>query len=271
MSTGPSRGDLPEPLSGLPEQPVVELGVGFPWLTLSEINRLVRQQGLAPRLARAWVLDELVSSIRLDPERERQLIRTWVEEHGVHSEEELDRWLQHKRLRRRDLPILATQKERLAQFCQERWGEDVEVQFLRRKADLDQVVYSLLRVSDKALAEELHHRLQDDGADFGVLAQQYAEGRERHSRGLIGPLPITAAHPQISSRLRVGQPGQLWPPFPVDRFWVLLRLDERLPARLNEETRSRMMDELLEAWLQSRVELLLAGESLPSLPPPQQP
>ena len=271
MTAESSRQNLPEPLSGVPEQAVVELGAHYPWLTLSELNRLVRQQGLAPRLARAWVIDELVRSIPLEPERERQLIRAWVEGQDVHSEEELDRWLERQRLLRRDLPILATQKERLARFCQHRWGEDVEVQFLRRKGDLDQAVYSLLRVSDQTLAEELHHRLRDDGADFGALAQQYAEGRERLSRGLIGPLPITAAHPEISSRLRVGQPGQLWPPFAVDRFWVLLRLEEHLPARLNDETRSRMMDELFEAWLQSRVEMLLAGESLPALPIPQQP
>jgi len=271
MSAPSARTNLPEPLSGVPEQPVVELGAGRPWLTLSEINRLVRQQGLAARLARAWVIDELVRSIPLSPERERKLICSWVEQQGVRSEEELDRWLERQRLLRRDLPILATQKERLAQFCQERWGEDVEVQFLRRKADLDQAVYSLLRVSDQTLAEELHHRLRDDGADFGALAQQYSEGRERLSRGLIGPLPIRNSHAEISSRLQVGQPGQLWPPFRVERFWVLLRLEEQLPARLNDETRSRMMDELFEAWLQARVELLLAGEPLPSLPPPQQP
>ena len=38
------RSNLPEPLSGVPEEPLVELGHGFPWLTRSEINRLVRQK-----------------------------------------------------------------------------------------------------------------------------------------------------------------------------------------------------------------------------------
>ena len=261
------RANLPEPLSGLPEAAVVELGHGLPWLSLSETNRLLRQQGLAPALARAWLLDELVRAIPLDPEREQQLIRTWVEQQGVHSEAELDTWLEHRRLRRRDLAVLATQQERLERFRQHRWGDEVEVQFLRRKAELDQAVYSLLRVSDQALAEELHQRIAAGEADFGGLAAQYAEGRERHSRGLIGPLPMVAAHAEIAGRLRLGQPGQLWPPFPVDRFWVLLRLEQSLPARLNAETRTRMMGELFEAWLQERLNLLLAGEPLPALPP----
>ena len=265
-STAPNR-QLPEPLSGLPEQPVVELGVGHPWLTLSEINRLVRQQGLAPALARAWLLDELLQAIPLDPAHEQQLVEAWLQRQGAGSGAEREAWLQRQRLLPADLPALAGREVRLRHFREQRFAEEVEVQFLRRKPELDQAVYSLLRVRDRQLAEELHQRLRDDGADFGALAARYAEGRERHSRGLLGPLPLTAAHPEISARLRVGQPGQLWPPFAAKEYWVLLRLEQQLPARLNEATRSRMMDELFEAWLQARQKLLLSGEPLPALPP----
>jgi hypothetical protein len=265
-STAPNR-QLPEPLSGLPEQPVVELGVGHPWLTLSEINRLVRQQGLAPALARAWLLDELLQAIPLDPAHEQQLVEAWLQRQGAGSGAEREAWLQRQRLLPADLPALAGREVRLRHFREQRFAEEVEVQFLRRKPELDQAVYSLLRVRDRSLAEELHQRLRDDGANFATLAARYSEGRERHSRGLIGPLPLTAAHPEISGRLRVGQPGQLWPPFAAKQYWVLLRLEQQLPARLNEATRSRMMDELFEAWLQARQKLLLSGEPLPALPP----
>lgn len=271
MTAATSRTDLPEPLSGLPDRPEVELGAGRPWLTIGEINRLVRQQGLASRLARAWVIDELVRTIALDPDCEQQLIQEFLEAQGIQAEQELEPWLQRQRLLRSDLPVLATRAARVDRFRQLRWGDELEVHFLRRKAELDQVVYSLLRVSERNLAEELHQRLRDDGADFGQLAQQYAEGRERLSRGLIGPLPLTAAHPRISSRLRIGHPGQLWPPFAVEGVWVLLRLEQKLPARLDAPMRTRMLEELFEQWLQARVELILAGEPLPALPSLPQP
>jgi hypothetical protein len=266
QSPGP-RLNLPEPLSGVPEAAVVELGHGRPWLTLRETNRLIRQQGLAQSMARAWVLDELVRAIPLEQEQEQGLIRAWVEAKGVHDETALDAWLERQHLRRGDLRVLATQAERLRRFQRHRWKEEVEQQFLRRKAELDQAVYSLLRVGDRALAEELHHRLQAGEADFAALAARHAEGKERLSRGVVGPLPIAAAHPEIAGRLRVGRAGQLWPPFRVANVWVLLRLEEQLPARLNSETRSRMMGELLEAWISERVNLVLAGQPLPPLPP----
>ncbi|SBO44339.1 peptidylprolyl isomerase [Cyanobium sp. NIES-981] len=266
-STSTPRTNLPEPLSGLPEPAVVELGRGLPWLTLEETNRLIRQQGLAKAVARAWILDELVRAIPLDPEQERQLIRSWVEQQGVKDEEALDRWLLEQRLHRRDLRVLASQAERLRRFQQHRWHDEVEVHYLRRKPDLDQVVYSLLRVQDQTLAEELHQRIAEGEAEFADLASRHSEGQERKSRGLIGPVSLAASHAELSRRLRLGQPGQVWPPFRVAQFWVVLRLEEHLPARLNGETRSRMMGELFEAWLQERVQLLLAGEPLPPLPP----
>ena len=77
------RSDLPEPLSGLPEPAVVELGHGLPWLTLSEMNRLVRQQGVASALARAWLLDQLVRAIPLRPEREQELLESWKQRKKV--------------------------------------------------------------------------------------------------------------------------------------------------------------------------------------------
>ena len=264
--TAPRR-QLPEPLSGLPEQPVVELGAGHPWLTLSEINRLVRQQGLAPALARAWLIDQLLQAIHLDPAHEQRLVEAWLQRQGAGEGAEREAWLQRQRLLPADLPVIAGREARLQHFREQRFGPEVEVQFLRRKPELDQAVYSLLRVRDRQLAEELHQRLRDDGADFGELAARYAEGRERHSRGLFGPLPLTAARPEISGRLRVGQPGQLWPPFAAKGYWVLLRLEQQLPARLNEPTRARMMEELFEAWLKQRLNLLLSGEPLPEIAP----
>jgi parvulin-like peptidyl-prolyl isomerase len=265
------RTHLPEPLSGLPEAPLVELG-GRPWLTRSEINGLLRRQPeLARQLARAWLLEQLLAAIPLTAARAEELQQAWLQQQGFQGDAgdaaARAAWLQQQHLSAEDLLQQATATERLERFRRHRWGSEVEVHFLRRKPRLDQVVYSLLRVSERQLAEELHQRLCEGEADFAALAARYAEGPERQSRGLIGPLPLTTAHPEISSRLRVGQPGQLWPPFAVGEVWVLLRLEQQLPARLNSETSSRMMAELFEAWMEERVGLLLAGEALPPLPP----
>ncbi|AFY28319.1 peptidylprolyl isomerase [Cyanobium gracile] len=263
MST--ARDTLPEPLSGLREPAVVELPPGRPWLALSELNRLIRQQGQARPLARAWLLDQLVHAIPLPIEEEKALMAAFLERRGITDDDQVPGWLQERGLVFDDLRMLATQKQRLQRLVRSRWSGEVEVRFLQRKPELDQVVYSLLRVESEDLAAELHHQIAEGEADFADLAPLHSSGPERHCRGQIGPLPLATGHPSLVSRLRRGRPGQLFDPFEAGDSWVVLRLEQFLPAELNAPTRERMMSELFEEWLEQRVRLLLEGQPLPPL------
>ncbi|MCP9934905.1 peptidylprolyl isomerase [Cyanobium sp. Candia 9D4] len=259
------RDTLPEPLAGLPEPAVVELPPGRPWLALSELNRLIRQQGQAHPLARAWVLDQLVHAIPLPVGEEKALMAAFLQRRGITDDEHVPGWLQERGLVFDDLRILATQKRRLQRLVRCRWNDEVEVRFLQRKPELDQVVYSLLRVDSEGLAAELHHQIAEGEADFADLAPLHSEGPERHCRGQIGPLALATGHDSLVSRLRRARPGQLFEPFQAGDSWVVLRLEQFLPAELNDATRERMMGELFEEWLEQRVRLLLDGQPLPPL------
>jgi parvulin-like peptidyl-prolyl isomerase len=261
-----SRQSLPEPLSGLPEPAVVELPPGRPWMALSELNRLIRQQGQARPLAKAWLLDQLVHAIPpLPADEEKALMAAYLERRGVTEDTQVAGWLKQRGLAFADLRVLATQKRRLRLLLLSRWGNEVELRFLQRKPELDQVVYSLLRLDSEDLAAELHQQIAEGEADFASLAPLHSTGPERHCRGQIGPLPLATGHASLVSRLRRGRPGQLFEPFQAGDSWVVLRLEHILPAELNEPTRERMMGELFEEWLEQRVTLLLEGQPLPPL------
>jgi parvulin-like peptidyl-prolyl isomerase len=259
------RDTLPEPLSGLREPAVVELPPGRPWLALTELNRLIRQQDQARPLARAWVLDQLVHAIPLPATEEKALMAAFLERQGITADEQVPEWLARRGLAFEDLRILATQEQRLQRLRLRRWGGEVEVQFLRRKSELDQVVYSLLRVESEDLAAELHHQISEGEADFSRLAPLHSRGPERFSCGQIGPVSLAAGHETLVSRLRRGRPGQLFEPFQAGDSWVVLRLEQLLPAELNEAARSRMMGELFDEWLEQRAQILLEGQPLPPL------
>lgn len=265
MTTSP-RLNPPELLSGVPDRPLIEIAPGRPWLTVAEVNRLIRQQGLSLAVAQAWVLDELAAVIRLPPEREKQLIRDYVEAQGVGSDEELAGWLERKRLDFEDLRVFATKAERVRRWQLRRYGDEAEIRFLERKLELDRVVYSLLRVPEQEIAEELYHRIEQGEADFAELAAPYSQGQEKDTRGLIGPVPLAAGHPELAAKLRISRPAQLWPPFKVADVWVVMRFEQLLPAQLNEEMRTRMIEELFQVWFRERVQLLMEGEPLPPLP-----
>jgi parvulin-like peptidyl-prolyl isomerase len=157
----------------------------------------------------------------------------------------------------------------LRRWSQWRFEDEVDISFLDRKLDLDRVVYSLLRVESQELAEELHQRLRGGEMTFADAVEQFSTGPERDIHGLIGPVALSAAHPELSSRLRVGHEGQLWPPFAIGELWLVLRLERQRPAQLDAATRTRLLHDLLTSWVDTQVEALLQGAPLAAVPQPE--
>ena len=116
------------------------------------------------------------------------------------------------------------------------------------------------------MAFRLHRRLQEGEASFAELAACYSEGDERHCGGRVGPVPLSQAHKRVVETLRISQPGQLWPPFFLVDIWLILRLDAWQGARLDDDTRTELLQELFDDWLHQRVMRLLDGEQPDPLP-----
>jgi parvulin-like peptidyl-prolyl isomerase len=116
------------------------------------------------------------------------------------------------------------------------------------------VVYSLLRVQDAGMAQELYFRLADDHATFDQLARQYSQGPEAQTGGLIGPVDLGTPHRALARMLSVSQPGQLWPPTLVNDWFIIVRLEKFLPAQLDNSMRQHLLNELFNTWLQEQLQ-----------------
>lgn len=244
----------------------IELKPGVPFCTAAELNRIARQQGLCLAIAQAAVLDQVCQAVVLEPELEQSLIRDYLKEQDVDNDPALEEFLTQKGWDHSDLRYFATKGQRLKLFKQRVFQDEVEIRFLERKLDFDQVNYSLIRLKDEDMAFELHQRLLEGEAEFAELAAAFSEGPERNSGGRIGPVPLTQAHPTVAEKLRISQPGQLWQPFFLVDIWLILRLDQWEGARLEDKLREELLDELFYDWLQKRVLQLLAGEESDPLP-----
>jgi len=244
-------------------QPLIELCPGLAALPVAPVNRMLRQHGLNGALARALVLDQICAAVPLTPDDEQALLREYLARQQVTDEPALQLWLQQRRWTLEDLRAVATRQMRVLRFSEARFGSEVEPRFLDRKLELDQITYSLIRVQDADLARELHQMIKEGEADFPELAPVHSSGPEARSRGVVGPISLAAAHPELMARLRVASEGQLLDPFCVTELWLVVRLERRLPAQLDEEMRVKLLQELFEQWLQQVSEALLRGEPQP--------
>ena len=139
----------------------------------------------------------------------------------------------------------------------ERFAAKAEARFLERKNELDQVVYSLLRLENSFLARELYLQIESGESNFADLAKRYAEGPERNTNGIVGPVSLTQAHPVLVEKLRVAQPGFCWNPF-GSRIggwwcdWSVIRLPRspmRSPTRCAKRCSMLWIDEETAASL----------------------
>ena len=109
------------------------------------------------------------------------------------------------------------------------------------------------------LAKELYLQIESGEANFADLAGRHAEGPERNTNGIVGPVPLTQAHPILVDKLRVAKPGDLLEPFKVSDWWLVVRLERYSPATFTDEVSDAMCKEMFDAWIN---ELTVAHLSL---------
>ena len=165
------------------------------------------------------------------------------------SLEAREAWRLERGITQEQMEDLAVQPVLLEKFKTATWEHKVDSYFLTRKASLDQVVYSLIRTRDEGLSQELYFRILEGEQSFSNLAREYSQGPEARTGGLLGPVSLSQPHPTLSKMLSVSQPGQLWSPRAFGEWFVIIRLEEFIPAKLDESMRRRMIDELFDNWL----------------------
>lgn len=221
------------------------------------LPELLLEQGWLRQQAHNQVLDTLRSGVQFSPEEEPQLLEQLWHGFALPRPESLllkGDWIAEQPAELQ--PQLRQRWDwlRLQKAMEERYGEQVEGHFLERRADLEQLVYGVIRVRHQGLADELYLRLLDDGADFGQLSREHSQGDERFTYGLVGPMAVQRLNPVLRQVLGALSVGELHPPFQLQGWVLLLRLEHREPAKLDAPTRQLLLEELLQQELEATLD-----------------
>lgn len=241
--------------------PTPWLQLGNRTLHLEELPVLLERSRLLIPLFRRLLLEACIAGVAVSQEEQMAFQQRFLAQNGIDSAEKLQAWLQKANLSEEQASRNILEALQLETYKNQRFGSEVEKIFLDTKEQRDRVVYSLLRVKDQAAAQELHLRLEEGDATFTDLSQEHSAGPERETGGLIGPIAMGRLHPQLAELLRISKPGQLWHPMPIDDWWVIVRLDKKLPAQLDEAMETQIRDECFEQWLKQQLDVLEQGYS----------
>jgi parvulin-like peptidyl-prolyl isomerase len=228
--------------------------------TIDELIPLLGQYGLLPQLIRELVIDDAIADIALTPEEVLAACQQFYERQQLKSEADVQTWLTQRGISRDQLESIITRDVRVGRFKQATWESKLNSYFLERKPKLDRVVYSLIRVKDLGVAQELYFRIQEGEQTFNEVAYAQSQGVEAETGGLLGPVELGTPHPAIAKLLITNQPGQLIPPTRLGEWFIILRLEKLIPAQLDEALQQRLLGELFETWLQSEIAQVQASD-----------
>ena len=227
-------------------------------ISLEDTPVLLKNLNLMPIFLRRYFESKLTEKIK--PNREEQLDyqKKFMAREGILNKESLKDWLKFNGVEEDELNLNIYNSVKLEKFKKEKFSQYLEDIFLKRKSSLDRVTYSIIRVKSKEKIIELHLRLKEEEATFPDLSAEFSEGIENVLHGLVGPLELGRVNPFIAERLKASKSGQLWPPFELEGWWVILRHERLIPATLNDAMRQRLINEMYESWMMDKIKNALA-------------
>jgi parvulin-like peptidyl-prolyl isomerase len=245
---------LEEPLIGRLDTPLQRLSQKV--MSGEELVELLQQYWLLPKLQRELVIDAELMTIVCSQEEIFNAYKAFYHQHQINSDADRVTWLERNHCTLTQFEYLVLKQIKLDRFKQTVFAHKVDSYFLQRKSQLDRAVYSLLRVKDLHLAQELFFRIQDGEVVFTDLVQQYSGGEEAEMGGLVGPHEMSVPHPTLAQALRSLQVGKVSAPIQIADWFVIVKLEKRLPAQLDKAMRTRLTDELYEQWIQAKLNQL---------------
>ncbi len=230
------------------------------FFSAEELSLLINRLELLPILLKRQQEEEIVRLVPIEEDVIKELRDSFL------GDKTLEEVLIERNWTEQDFDLHLRRPEALARFAAHQFAPGLEERFLSSKSGRDEVIYSLLRVRDPALARELWIRLEEGEVTFAEAAQNYSEGPESHRKGIVGPIRIGDLHPkELADSLRLLRPGELTPPFQLNRWHVLLRLEQLTLSRFDDSMRKTLLLEDLNNFLEQRIQRLLKGEQLEEL------
>jgi parvulin-like peptidyl-prolyl isomerase len=126
--------------------------------------------------------------------------------------------------------------------------------FIDRKLILDRVVLSRILVNERELAEELATQIEE-GTSFEQLAREYSIADDRILNGMMGPVSRGALPDALRAAIDSVSPGELIGPMELEGRWLLFRVEQFLPASLDDpQLKLALQNELFEQWIAREIQ-----------------
>lgn len=218
-------------------------------ISLSKISKL----GFLEKIRKELIKEKIIEKIKITKEEEEILKKSWCQSNSIFNNSQLEKWKNENLQSDEDWKFFISRDLKWNKWCIDKFKEKIIDLFQEKKSYLDKYIYSIIRVKSEGLSKELYLRIKENELDFFTTAKEFSEGIEQKTGGLVGPTNLNNPHPIISNILKESEKRQLWPPKRINEWWVIIRLEDKISATLNDELKIKLSIELGERFLNNKL------------------
>ena len=203
---------------------------------------------------REFILEDNLKRINIPEVNKKEALNSFLINKNLKSNDEFEKYKKRYGMNKDNIESIILKPLKIKIFAETLFNDQAESRFIRRKNDLDLIVYSIIRNKNKALALELFLRIDSNEDDFSYLASKHSEGTEKITNGIVGPLYENQVNPILMDKLKTLKEKEVLEPFKLEEWWVILRLENKIISDFTSTIKQKMCLELFEEFLKKQVE-----------------
>tara|TARA_A100001388_G_scaffold79546_1_gene57102 strand:- start:623 stop:1330 length:708 start_codon:yes stop_codon:yes gene_type:complete len=188
----------------------------------------------------------------INTEQQLKIINDWKKKNSIKSNSELEEWLHLYELNMDEWINLINSDYHWSYWCMNKYKDELSQYFIKRKDYLDLYYYTIIKVKNKDLADEIYIRIKEEESTFEEIANDFSNDNEIFYGEKIGPISLNNIEDPIASLIKIGSLNQLFQPKSLNEFWFILRKDNVLKAEFNNQQKIKLSLELGEIFLHNR-------------------
>ncbi|MBO8234159.1 hypothetical protein HA151_06475 [Prochlorococcus marinus XMU1419] len=188
----------------------------------------------------------------LNTEQQLKIINDWKKKNSIKSNSELEEWLHLYELNMDEWINLINSDYQWSYWCMNKYKDELSQYFIKRKDYLDLYYYTIIKVKNKDLADEIYIRIKEEESTFEEIVNNFSNDNEIFYAEKIGPISLNNIEDPIASLIKIGDLNQLFQPKSLNEFWFILRKDNVLKAEFNNQQKIKLSLELGEKFLHNR-------------------
>ena len=197
------------------------------------------------------ILETIKDKIPKKSNDKESLIKNWFEKFDNKSTKELMDFPVDELLNKEDFYNLLIRKSLWIDWCIKEFSNEILFEFNNKKSNFDLITYQLIRTKNKNLSNEIYFKLTEDKESFEDLSFQFSEGRERVTKGIVGPVRANLPHPELLAFLKNSSVGIINPPIEIENWWIICKLKKIEYAKLDYLLKAKISLELGNKYINS--------------------